>query len=176
MQVLLCKPVTFMNNSGEAVAALAKFYKVRGHSEGATGNECLILVGLCLPNLAPLSSSSTSWNTVQVPLNRILVIADDLDIPHAALRVRPKGGHGGHNGLRSIMARMGNSQDFPRIKLGIGRPAGMCLDVLFAFTWLVPHRLICTLLFIVRHGTRCHSSATHRHIDQDHACFMQHPL
>ncbi len=59
----------------------------------------------------------------QVPTQRILVLADDLDIPHAALRMRPKGGHGGHNGLRSIMERMGNTQDFPRIKLGIGRPS-----------------------------------------------------
>lgn len=35
-----------------------------------------------------------------------------------------KGGHGGHNGLRSIMAQFGGTQDFPRIKVGIGRPTG----------------------------------------------------
>lgn len=52
------------------------------------------------------------------------MISDDLDMPHAALRLRAKGGHGGHNGLRSIIERMGNSQEFPRLKIGIGRPAG----------------------------------------------------
>jgi PTH1 family peptidyl-tRNA hydrolase len=71
-QVLLAKPVTFMNNSGESVSALARFYKV--------------------------------------PTQRILVVSDDLDMPHAALRLRAKGGHGGHNGLRSISERLGNTQ------------------------------------------------------------------
>ncbi|GLC33765.1 hypothetical protein PLESTB_000113100 [Pleodorina starrii] len=85
-QVLLVKPVTFMNNSGESVAALAKFYRV--------------------------------------PPGRVLVVADDLDQPVAQVRLRQKGGHGGHNGLRSIIDRMGGSQDFPRIKIGIGRPSG----------------------------------------------------
>ncbi len=60
----------------------------------------------------------------QVPTKRILVISDDLDIPHAALRLRAKGGHGGHNGLRSITERLGNTQDYPRLKVGIGRPSG----------------------------------------------------
>ncbi|KAL6753420.1 peptidyl-tRNA hydrolase [Haematococcus lacustris] len=84
--VILVKPVTFMNNSGEAVSALAHFYKI--------------------------------------PTSRILVISDDLDLDNAVLRLRAKGGHGGHNGLRSISERMGNTQDFPRLKLGIGRPPG----------------------------------------------------
>jgi PTH1 family peptidyl-tRNA hydrolase len=52
----------------------------------------------------------------QVPASRILVISDDLDQPTAGIKLKPKGGHGGHNGLRSIIERMGNTQDFPRIK------------------------------------------------------------
>jgi len=85
-QIILAKPVTFMNNSGESVAALAKFYKI--------------------------------------PKQRVLVISDDLDQPLAAVRLRGKGGHGGHNGLRSIIHHMGGSQEFARIKIGIGRPTG----------------------------------------------------
>ena len=53
----------------------------------------------------------------------VLVIYDELDIPLAQLRMRPFGGTGGHNGMRSITERLG-SQDFPRIRVGIGHPAG----------------------------------------------------
>lgn len=83
--VALVKPQTFMNLSGEAVAPLARFYKV--------------------------------------PPERILVAFDDVDLPLAALRLRPKGGAGGHNGMRSIIERLG-SEDFPRLRLGINRPPG----------------------------------------------------
>jgi len=84
--VLLVKPQTFMNSSGEAVVPLLKFYKV--------------------------------------PASRLLVLYDDLDIDVATLRLRKKGGHGGHNGMRSIVACLGGSQEFPRLRLGIGRPEG----------------------------------------------------
>lgn len=90
-QVILAKPVTFMNNSGESVAALSKFYKI--------------------------------------PSSQVLVISDDLDLPVATLRLRASGGHGGHNGLRSIIQRLGNTQEFPRLKIGIGRPSNNKLPV-----------------------------------------------
>lgn len=54
---------------------------------------------------------------------RILVIYDDLDLPAATLRVRSKGGSGGHRGMTDIIRRLG-TQDFPRIRFGIGRPPG----------------------------------------------------
>ncbi len=60
----------------------------------------------------------------RVPTSRVLVLADDLDLPLGTVRLRAKGGHGGHNGLRSIIDRFGGSQEFPRIKIGIGRPSG----------------------------------------------------
>ena len=85
-QVLLVKPQTFMNCSGEAVVPLLKFYKV--------------------------------------PPSRLLVIYDDLDIDVAALRLRKKGSHGGHNGMRSIVTCLSGSQDFARLRIGIGRPQG----------------------------------------------------
>ena len=84
--VALMKPLTFMNNSGEAVGALARFYKI--------------------------------------PPEQILVIYDDLDLPTATLRLRPKGGSGGHKGMKSIIQHLG-SQDFPRIRIGIDRPPGV---------------------------------------------------
>jgi len=59
----------------------------------------------------------------KVPLDRILVIYDDLDLPFGAIRLRERGGAGGHNGMRSIVDRMG-SGDFPRLRVGVGRPPG----------------------------------------------------
>ncbi|MFQ5613379.1 MAG: aminoacyl-tRNA hydrolase, partial [Anaerolineae bacterium] len=59
----------------------------------------------------------------KVPPERILVIFDDLDLPLAAMKLRLKGGSGGHNGLESVIAHLG-TKDFPRLRLGVGRPPG----------------------------------------------------
>ena len=81
--VLLVKPRTYVNKSGDAVAsALSRF---KGSPE------------------------------------RLIVIYDDLDLPSGTFRMRQRGGHGGHNGLKSIIAAAGTN-DFPRIRIGIGRP------------------------------------------------------
>ncbi len=52
---------------------------------------------------------------------RMLVVCDDLDLPPGKLRLKARGGHGGHNGLRSIIGAIG-TPDFPRLRIGIGRP------------------------------------------------------
>ncbi len=52
---------------------------------------------------------------------QLLVVCDDLDLPLGRLRLRPGGGHGGHNGLRSIIEAIGTTA-FPRLRIGIGRP------------------------------------------------------
>ena len=57
----------------------------------------------------------------QIPPAQIMIIFDDLDLPVGALRIRPKGGSGGHKGVTDIIQRLG-TQDFPRIRVGIGRP------------------------------------------------------
>lgn len=57
----------------------------------------------------------------RLPLERFLVMSDDLDLPFGKIRLRARGGAGGHNGLRSIISVWG-TQDFPRLRLGIGRP------------------------------------------------------
>jgi len=59
----------------------------------------------------------------KVPPERMLVIYDDLDLPFGTIRLREKGGAGGHNGMQSIIERMGGG-DFPRLRMGIGRPPG----------------------------------------------------
>lgn len=84
-KIILAKPQTFMNLSGNAVAALSKFYKV-----------------------AP---------------EYIIVIHDDLDLPSLTIRIRPGGGAGGQKGVASIIQNLG-TQQFKRIRVGIGRPPG----------------------------------------------------
>jgi PTH1 family peptidyl-tRNA hydrolase len=58
-----------------------------------------------------------------VPHTNLLVISDDIDLPLGQIRLRPFGGTGGHKGLKSIQEQMG-IQDFPRLRIGIGRPPG----------------------------------------------------
>lgn len=82
-KVLLVKPMTFMNNSGEAVGALLRYYQVK-------------------------------------PEN-VSVVFDDLDLAEGKLRFKKGGGHGGHNGLRSLNQHL-ETPNYTRVKVGIGRP------------------------------------------------------
>ncbi|MFQ3586323.1 MAG: aminoacyl-tRNA hydrolase [Fimbriimonadaceae bacterium] len=59
--------------------------------------------------------------------DRILVIADDLDLPTGKVRIRPKGSAGGHNGHKSLIESLGTTE-YPRIKIGIGRPKDETVD------------------------------------------------
>ena len=83
--VLVAKPMTFMNLSGDAVAGLAGFYKV------------------AVPD--------------------VLVVLDEVALPLGRLRAGRNGSHGGHNGLKSVIARLGTS-DVPRLRIGVGRGDG----------------------------------------------------
>lgn len=60
-------------------------------------------------------------NYFNIDLENIIVIYDDLDLPVGKIRLRKKGGHGGHNGLRSVIDRLGTN-NFKRLRVGIGRP------------------------------------------------------
>jgi PTH1 family peptidyl-tRNA hydrolase len=57
----------------------------------------------------------------QIPLDHLLVVTDDLDLPVGRTRLRASGGSGGHHGLDSIMAHLG-SGEFPRLRVGVGKP------------------------------------------------------
>jgi PTH1 family peptidyl-tRNA hydrolase len=66
----------------------------------------------------------SSW--YRTPPSDVLVVVDDMDLPFGSLRMRPFGGHGGHNGLRSIIATIGDR--FPRLRVGVGRPQRDTID------------------------------------------------
>lgn len=82
-RLLVMKPLTFMNLSGEAVGAACRFHKI-----------------------AP---------------EDVIAVHDELDLSPGTVRIKIGGGHGGHNGLRSMISHLG-SPDFVRIRVGIGRP------------------------------------------------------
>ncbi|WLR50907.1 aminoacyl-tRNA hydrolase [Bacillus tianshenii] len=84
-KVLLLKPLTYMNLSGESIAPLMDYFNI--------------------------------------PIEDLIVIYDDLDLPTGKVRLRLKGGTGGHNGLKSIFQHLG-SKEFKRVRIGIGRPQG----------------------------------------------------
>ncbi|WP_434801425.1 aminoacyl-tRNA hydrolase [Spartinivicinus marinus] len=64
----------------------------------------------------------TLANFYKIPPQAILVAHDELDIPPGTARYKQGGGHGGHNGLRDIIAKLGNCRDFARLRIGIGHP------------------------------------------------------
>ena len=89
-KVLVMKPQTYMNLSGESVGQAARFYKI--------------------------------------PPEHVLVISDDISLPIGKLRIRGGGSAGGHNGLKNIIQHLGSDQ-FPRIKVGVGMPDNADYDI-----------------------------------------------
>ncbi len=67
-------------------------------------------------------STSALANFFKIPVTQMLVAHDELDLPPGVARFKQGGGPGGHNGLRDIVARHGNSKDFYRLRIGIGHP------------------------------------------------------
>ena len=82
-KVMLVKPQTFMNNSGESLAEILGYYKAEP--------------------------------------TQLIVIYDDIDLEPGKIRIRAKGGPGTHNGMRSIVSHL-NTEDFPRVRIGFGKP------------------------------------------------------
>jgi peptidyl-tRNA hydrolase, PTH1 family len=87
-----------------------------------SGNKVALLLPMTFMNLSGDSVSRAS-RKLGVPPERIIVIHDDLDIEPGRIKVKQGGGAGGHNGLKSIIERLG-TRDFYRIRVGIGRPGG----------------------------------------------------
>lgn len=69
------------------------------------------------------SSVAALVNFYKLDLANLLVVFDDADLPVGAIRIRAEGGHGGQNGMRSIITHIGD-QGFPRMRIGVGRPRG----------------------------------------------------
>ena len=67
-------------------------------------------------------ATSAVANFFKIPPEAMLVAHDDLDLPPGTVRLKQGGGHGGHNGLRDIIARHGNNKNFLRLRIGIGHP------------------------------------------------------
>jgi peptidyl-tRNA hydrolase, PTH1 family len=86
------------------------------------GVKVVLLMPLTYMNL---SGSAVEYTVTKkaVALEHILITCDDLDLPFGQLRLRPQGSAGGHNGLKSIIEKLGTSE-FARLRLGIGRPNG----------------------------------------------------
>ncbi len=98
-RVILMKPQTYMNNSGEAISAAASFYKI--------------------------------------PPEKILVLVDDICQAPGRMRVRKNGSAGGHNGLKSIIEHL-SSQEFPRIRIGVGEKPNKDYDLAAWVTGQIP--------------------------------------
>lgn len=60
----------------------------------------------------------------KLPLTRVMVFHDDMELPCGVLRIQHKGGHGSHNGLKSIIDHFRGNREFARLRIGIGRPPG----------------------------------------------------
>lgn len=86
------------------------------------GARCLVMKPQTYMNLSG-EAVQEAVRFYKIPADHVLVIYDDISLPVGKLRVRPTGSAGGHNGIKNIIAHLG-TQDFPRIKIGTGAPAG----------------------------------------------------
>lgn len=82
------------------------------------GHRCLLMKPQTFMNNSGEAVSEAA-KFYKIPLEKIIVVFDDISLPIGKLRVRRKGSAGGHNGIRSIIAHLG-SENFPRVKLGVG--------------------------------------------------------
>ncbi|PWZ19494.1 Peptidyl-tRNA hydrolase, mitochondrial [Zea mays] len=122
--VMLAKPQTFMNASGESVGQLVSYFKI------------------------PL-------NQLVVVIVVLELIYDDLDLPFAKLRLLPKGGHGGHNGMRSIVDHLNQSRDFARLRIGIGVKYEICPPPQKCFVGIGrPPEVLGAINFVLRSFTK----------------------
>lgn len=106
-EIVLAKPKTYMNRSGDAAVSLLEYYG-QGPSQ-------------------------------------LIVIHDDLDLDLGRVRIKRRGGHGGHRGLESILEALGTNE-FIRIKIGIARPRGEATDYVLESFSRSEHKVIAEIL------------------------------
>ena len=85
------------------------------------GQAVHLLIPTTFMNLSGQAVASLA-NFFKIPPEAILVAHDELDMPPGVARFKKGGGHGGHNGLRDIISKLGNNKNFYRLRLGIGHP------------------------------------------------------
>jgi len=91
------------------------------------GKSIHLLIPTTYMNLSGSSVASLA-NFYKISAENILVVHDELDIGPGTARFKKSGGHGGHNGLRDIISKLGNNKNFYRLRIGIGHP-GQAKDV-----------------------------------------------
>ena len=91
------------------------------------GCKCLIMKRQTYMNLSGEAVREAA-QFYKIPADHVLVIYDDISLPVGKLRVRPTGSAGGHNGIKNIIAHLG-TQEFPRVKIGVGAPEGADKDM-----------------------------------------------
>ena len=85
------------------------------------GEECYLLIPTTYMNLSGKAVQAVCQFYKVLP-QEVLVVHDELDIPPGSVKLKQGGGHGGHNGLKDIIAKLGNNKDFARLRIGIGHP------------------------------------------------------
>lgn len=85
------------------------------------GQDIRLLIPLTYMNLSGQSVAPLA-NFFKIPPEKILVAHDELDLDPGVIRLKQGGGHGGHNGLRDIISKLGNNKNFCRLRIGIGHP------------------------------------------------------
>lgn len=85
------------------------------------GQECYLLIPTTYMNLSGKAVSAVC-QFYKVSPEEVLVIHDELDIPPGTVKLKKGGGHGGHNGLKDIISKLGNNREFGRLRIGIGHP------------------------------------------------------
>jgi PTH1 family peptidyl-tRNA hydrolase len=91
------------------------------------GCKCLVMKPQTYMNLSGEAVREAA-QFYKIPADHVLVIYDDVSLPVGKLRVRPTGSAGGHNGIKNIIAHLG-TQEFPRVKIGVGAPDGADKDI-----------------------------------------------
>ena len=120
------------HNAGEwLINELARMYNVTLKDDAkyfgktakisTAGGEVWLLVPTTFMNLSGKSVGALA-NFFRIKPEQIVVAHDELDLPCGVAKIKQGGGHGGHNGLKDIIAALGNSNNFYRVRIGIGHP------------------------------------------------------
>ncbi|WP_316673741.1 aminoacyl-tRNA hydrolase [uncultured Tolumonas sp.] len=106
-----------------------KYFGITGRIQ-INGHDVRLLIPTTFMNLSGKSVAALA-KFFQIPPESILVAHDELDLPPGVAKFKQGGGHGGHNGLKDIISKLGNNNQFHRLRLGIGHPGSKELVVGF---------------------------------------------